>query len=308
MIIVSHRHKNEALISSILLSLTVLLFASYFIFDPVRFAISDAYNSVFKVIITDRVLKDEAKIYSNIAYCNTDNPRQTLDLYVPHTSSQQGVKLVIFIHGGGWRAGDKSNQLMTYYGEHFLKNDIAVASVNYRLYPEVTYPEPNDDIACAVRYLTANAGRYNIINDKWTIFGDSAGAQLGAYAMSDVSINQSLKLFIGFYGPYDLPRQINRVGRGDGDAWHYTNRGRDARKASPYYREPNKAATYLLFHGNKDRVVSYSQSESYAQKLQSDQINTLFTPVDYAGHYFSPRTKPSAAHIKQQIFSNINKM
>lgn len=305
MSVVSHQHKNEALISGIILVSTVLLFAAFFAFDAVRFAVSDAYNSVFKVVITDRVLKEEAQVYSNIAYCNTDNPRQTLDLYVPRASKAVPQKLAIFIHGGGWRAGDKSNQEMTYYGEHFLKNDIAVASLNYRLYPEVTYPEPNDDIACAIRYLTQHSGEYGINNDKWTIFGDSAGAQLGAYAMSDPTINQSLHLFVGFYGPYDLPRQINRVGQRDRDAWNYTNRGKDARDASPHYREPRKGATYMLFHGTKDRIVSLPQSESYADKLKSDQINTIFTPVDRAGHYFSPRSDPSANQIKQKITDQI---
>lgn len=308
MSVVSHQHKNEAVISGILLSAAVLLFGAYFVFDSVRFAVSDAYNSVFKVIITDRVLKDEAIIYSNIAYCNTDNPRQTLDLYVPHRSNQEPLKLVIFIHGGGWRAGDKSNQEMTYYGEHLLKNDIAVASLNYRLYPEATFPEPNDDIACALRYLIAHSGEYGVNNDKWTIFGDSAGAQLGAYAMSDSTVNQPLHLFIGFYGPYDLPRQINRVGRSDSDAWNYTNKGKDARKASPIYLEPRKGATYMLFHGTKDRIVSIPQSESYADKLKSDQINTIFTPVDHAGHYFSPRSDPSANKIKSQVLNQILQM
>ncbi len=305
MFVVARTHKHEALLASTILLIAAVLGILFFINSSFRFTILDAYNSVFKLAITDRVLKDDASVHSNIAYCNTDNPRQTLDLYVPKNAQHTKTKLVVFIHGGGWRAGDKSNQEMTYYGEHFLKNDIAVASLNYRLYPEVTYPEPNDDISCALKYLTAHAGEYGIINDKWTIFGDSAGAQLGAYAMSDPAINPPLKLFIGFYGPYDLPRQINRVSKGDGDAWNYTNRGRDARTASPIYREHNKGATYMLFHGVKDRVVSLSQSQAYADELRANQINMVFTPVEHAGHYFSPRSDPSANKIKIIVLQSV---
>ncbi|MEO5691177.1 MAG: alpha/beta hydrolase, partial [Candidatus Saccharimonadales bacterium] len=270
MFIVAHTHKQEAFFAGTILLIASVLGVLFFANASFRFTVLDAYNSVFKFVITDRVLRDDATVYSNLAYCNTDNPRQTLDLYVPKNAQQSKTKLVIFIHGGGWKAGDKSNQEVTYYGENFLKNNIAIASLNYRLFPEVTYPEPNDDISCAIKYLSAHVGEYGIINDKWTIFGDSAGAQLGAYAMSDPAVNQSLQLFVGFYGPYDLPRQINRVGKGDGDAWNYTNKGRDARIASPIYREPRKGATYMLFHGRNDRVVSLYQSESFAKNLTSD--------------------------------------
>lgn len=305
MFVVAHTHKQEAFFAGTILFFAVVLGVLFIFNASFRFTVLDAYNSVFKLVITDRVLRDDATVYSNLAYCNTDNPRQTLDLYVPKNAQQSKTKLVVFIHGGGWRAGDKSSQAMTYYSEEFLKHGIAVASLNYRLYPEVTYPEPNDDIACALQYLTAQVGKYGIINDKWTIFGDSAGAQLGAYVMSDTSVNQPLQLFIGFYGPYDLPRQVNRVRGGDGDAWHYTNKGRDARIASPIYREPRKGATYMLFHGTNDRVVSLFQSESFDASLKSDQISTIYTPVARAGHYFSPRSDPSASKIKDAILNRI---
>ncbi len=307
MFIVAHSHKHEAILASTILLVATVLGILFFTNGSFRFTVLDAYNSVFKLVITDRVLQDDATAYSNIAYCNTDNPRQTLDLYVPKNAQQAKTKLVIFIHGGGWRAGDKSNQEMTYYGEHFLKNDIAVASLNYRLYPEVTYPEPNDDIACALRYLASHVGEYGVSDKKWVLFGDSAGAQLGAYAMGDMTINQPLQLFVGFYGPYDLPRQINRVGKGDRDAWNYTNESRDARNASPIYRNAKKDATYMLFHGMKDRIVSFPQSEAYVEKLNSDQISTIFTPVNQAGHYFSPRSEPTSEAIKKLILQEITK-
>ena len=300
-----HQHKKEAIASVTILAVFIGLVLAYFFSSTVRFAIYDAYNSVIKVVITDRVLREEAEIYSNLSYCDSNNPRQTLDLYVPQHALRHPMDLVIFIHGGGWKAGDKSGQIMTYYSEELLKNGIAVASLNYRLYPEVTYPKPNEDISCAIQYLSDNAPQYDIAEKGWTIFGDSAGAQLGAYAMSDPSVNAPLKTFIGFYGPYDLREQVTRIPKRDNDAWNYTNKGMSAREASPYLRPVKTDAKYILYHGEKDRIVYVSQSAKFAKKLFSQQVDTSFTQVKNANHYFSQRTTPTSQQIKKVIMSSI---
>lgn len=279
--------------------ITIAIFL-YFLNDSFRFAISDAYSSVFKIVITDRVLSKDASVHSNISYCGTSNPRQTLDIYIPDKKNIAPFRLVVFIHGGGWRTGDKSNSIFTSYGETFLKQDFAVASLNYRLYPEVTYPKPNEDIACAIKYLAKNITKYSLSSDNWVVFGDSAGAQLGAYAMSDPSINGTLSTFIGFYGPYDISAQINRTPT-DRDAWNYTNKGKDAFEASPAHQLPNKNARYLIFHGEQDRVVPPSQSRTYHNSLMSNQVKSILTPVEKAGHYFSSRSVPSSNNIHLQI-------
>ena len=302
-----HQHKKEALASFAIIVVIAGLLLAFLFSSAARFTIYDAFNTVFKVVITDRVLREEAEIHSNLAYCDSNNPRQTLDLYVPSHAPKHPMNLVIFIHGGGWKAGDKSGQIMTYYSEELLKNGIAVASLNYRLYPEVTYPKPNEDIACAIRYLTDNAASYDIDSGGWTIFGDSAGAQLGAYAMGDSAINAPLKTFIGFYGPYDLREQITRIPKRDNDAWNYTNKGKSARDASPFLRPMKTDGNYLLFHGEKDRIVPISQSQKFSKRLLSQQIDTSFTQVKNASHYFSPRTTPSSQDIKNLILVSLTK-
>ncbi len=275
----------------------------YSVHDSLRFMIDDAYHAVFKVLITDRVLSEQSVVHSNLPYCNTDNPRQTLDLYVPQVASKRPMPLLIFIHGGGWRAGDKSSELLSRYGQNILKSGIAIASLNYRLYPEATYPQPNQDIACALDYLAANAKQYDISKHAWALFGDSAGAQLGAYAMSDPSVNAPVRLFIGFYGPYDMVMQSNRKPLRDIDAWRYTNKGRDAALASPIARPVKKDAVYLLYHGDKDRIVHTVQSQNFADHLRSANAVVNYQVVKHADHYFSPRTQPSGESIRKSIIS-----
>lgn len=299
------KHKQVALVAT---GIVVLLFAGAFLFytnDSFRLKTYDAYNAIFKIVVADRVLSSDATILSNIAYCSTNSPRQTLDLYIPHSPRVSPTPLVVFIHGGGWRAGDKSSQLLAYYGESMLERGYAIASLNYRLYPEATYPGPNDDIACAINHLTSQRKEYSLSESGWVLFGDSAGAQLGAYAMGDNSINEPFSTFVGFYGPYDLSQQINRPSGRDNEAWNYTDKGKSARQASPMFRDVKPDATYLLFHGEKDRIVNLSQSQRYAEVIQRAGGDVVFTKVKNADHYFSPRSVPTSSQIKQTVESII---
>ena len=80
---------------------------------------------------------------------------------MPNADTDKGAgpfPTVVFVHGGGWAGGDKAdinneeiqiNQLR----DVLLHNGYAIASVNYRLVPHGTFPEPMQDVAAAVRYL-----------------------------------------------------------------------------------------------------------------------------------------------------------
>lgn len=295
------KHQKEFWIASWILGLIAVSFVLFQTVPSFRIAVFDMYSAIFKQIISDRVLKEESSVTSNVFYCSSRSPQQTLDLYTPPHTSGARLPLVVFIHGGGWKIGDKANHETTYYGEPLLRNGISIASINYRLSPDYTYPTQNNDVACALSYLRKNAERHHIATDRWGIFGDSAGAQLGALATVNPEINAPIRAFVGLYGPYDLQAQIDRQPRTDHDAWVYTNKAQSVELASPYYHRANTNVRYLLFHGTKDRVVSSIQSQNYARKLQNDGANVTYVAVQNAGHYFSPRTIPSSQKIRDQV-------
>lgn len=304
------KYTIQFIVSLILVSGFLIGVILFFTIDSFRFRILDAYNSVFKVIVIDRELGKVSKIYSNIPYCNSDDPRQTLDIYLPKESRPAPARsphLVLFIHGGGWRAGDKSNDIVATYGNEFLRSGYALATINYRLYPAVTYPEPNNDISCAISYLQKNARKYGVSSEQWAIVGDSAGAHLAAYAMTDKKSSEPLKLFIGFYGPYNLVDQIYQSKMSDGNAWDYTNKGIDAEQASPVYREPKVDATYLLLHGEQDTIVEISQSEQFYEILLSQQIDAKLIEVKNAKHYFGFNASPNVKSISDIIIAESKK-
>lgn len=106
----------------------------------------------------------------------------SLDLTTPDGATN--APLVIFIHGGGWRAGDKGRSADG-KAEVFTARGIAFASINYRLHPDANPGEMADDVVAAIAYLRANAARFGIDPDRIALMGHSAGAHLAALAASD---------------------------------------------------------------------------------------------------------------------------
>lgn len=108
----------------------------------------------------------------NLAYGS--HALQRLDLF----PAKQNRGLVIFIHGGYWRSLDKAD--FSFYAEPYLAEGISVASINYRLCPEVTVDTIIEDCQSAVVWLAANVKRYGIRFDRTALIGHSAGAHLVA--------------------------------------------------------------------------------------------------------------------------------
>ena len=88
--------------------------------------------------------------------------------------------LVIFVHGGGWKRGDKNNATGQHKARHYVRQGYAFASINYRLVPDATVEQQAADVASAVAYLRGNAQRLGIDAKLIVLMGHSAGAHLVA--------------------------------------------------------------------------------------------------------------------------------
>jgi acetyl esterase/lipase len=107
-----------------------------------------------------------------------DHEKQHLDIYLPE-SGEGPFPVVINIHGGGFTHCDKRDFHLypTFYA---LKEGFAVAAVNYRLSPEVRFPEHIYDVKAAVRWIAANAAGYGLDAGNLFLWGTSAGGNLVA--------------------------------------------------------------------------------------------------------------------------------
>jgi acetyl esterase/lipase len=111
----------------------------------------------------------------NLQYVLYGSPSQTLDVYVPdHFTAPR--PLIIWVHGGAWMSGDKTGAP----GLAFLTHGFVMASINYRLSGEATYPAQIEDCRSAIRFLRANAARFDIDPTRIGVWGHSAGGHLVA--------------------------------------------------------------------------------------------------------------------------------
>src|SRR5437588_6332528 len=94
------------------------------------------------------------KVHRDLAYCETKDKRQTLDVYSP--AGGKGHPVVVWIHGGGWQAGDKTD--VGKKPQAFADKGFVFVSVNYRLLPEVTIKQMAGDVAKAIRWAHDHAG------------------------------------------------------------------------------------------------------------------------------------------------------
>ena len=99
---------------------------------------------------------------------------QKMDVYFPEAGGPWPA--LVYVHGGSWIHGDKSEAAMFAHG--MTAKGYVVISINYRLYPTGRYPAMIQDVKCAIRSLRANAGDYHLDPNRIGAMGASAGGHL----------------------------------------------------------------------------------------------------------------------------------
>ena len=117
------------------------------------------------------------KTLSNLSY-GPHEERSLLDLYLPDVCDSPRP-MVVCIHGGGWKGGDKLKY--AWLGRALTEMGFAAASVTYRFWPEWCWPAQLDDVQRAIRWLRRNATEYGIDPGRIGALGGSAGAHLASH-------------------------------------------------------------------------------------------------------------------------------
>lgn len=125
---------------------------------------------------------------------------QTMDVF---PSKVDHSPILVFIHGGYWRALDKSTY--SFVAEPFVKNNMTVCIVNYRLMPAVDMETLLNDINKAISWIRREAFRYNGNPDRIILSGHSAGGHLALMAyLMDESLRSGIKGICSLSGIFDL--------------------------------------------------------------------------------------------------------
>ena len=201
---------------------------------------------------------------------------QGLDVYRP--LGERGEPLIVFVHGGGWMEGDKSQYAPL--GRAFARCGVAFAALNYRLAPQASVWGQAADVAAGIAWLRATASAQGFARDRIFVMGHSAGAELAAFTATSQPALHSAGL-----GKQDIAGVIAV----DGAAYNPTLDalaagksgdlrldefvfGTDVALWGQYDIGRNLAGDeppFLVVHGRLDRVVSNQQPRVLVNQLRA---------------------------------------
>ena len=192
--------------------------------------------------------------------------RGTLDVYEP-AGPHAGAPMVVFFYGGNWDSGDRA--LYRFVGASLARAGVVTVIPDYRLYPEVRYPEFLKDNALAVRWAVDHAGAIGADPHRLFLMGHSAGAYDAAMLTLDrrwlatvgLDPRRDVRGTIGLSGPYDfLPLESGTLKAVFGPP--------DGRPATqPINHVDGDAPPMLLMAGDADTTVDPGNSRRLQQKI-----------------------------------------
>ena len=136
------------------------------------------------------------------------NPRHKLDVLQPQNPPEDAMPILVFIHGGAFVAGNKSDgEIFDNVLNYFAARGVLGINATYRLAPEFQWPAGVEDMREIIRWIRANANEYGGDPDRIFLMGHSAGAaHVAAYTfMEDFQLdggNDGLRGVILFSGVY----------------------------------------------------------------------------------------------------------
>jgi arylformamidase len=215
------------------------------------------------------------------------NPRERMDIF---PSGRPGSPMMIFIHGGYWRA--LSCKEFSFVARGLVPHDITVGVVNYVLCPEVTIADITRQCHAAVAFLADNADRY--AGDPGRIFamGHSAGGQQVGMLLSHNEAPGPIKGGITISGLFDVrPLQHSWLQ----PALKLTEES--AADQSPMLRIPTRSAPALVSVGGEESPALLKQSLDYHAARTEAGLKSEFYLLDGLNHYqaVDPLVDPESA-------------
>ena len=238
---------------------------------------------------------DGVKVLRDLEYVPEGHERQKLDLYLPEKSDKP-LPVIVWVHGGAWRQGDKSNCPAT----SFAARGYAVASVDYRLSQDAVFPAQIEDCKTAIRWLRANAGKYNLDPDHVGAWGGSAGGHLVALLGTAEDVKElegkgnpgessRVQCVVDWFGPTDFRALGPRADDAKSPVTLLLGGPPSAEKekaalASPVAHVHKGCPPFLIMHGDKDPLVPLAQSEALAETLKKAGVPVTLVTLEGAGH------------------------
>lgn len=268
-----------------------------------------ALCAVFSGVACAQRVPENVEAHRDVEYATVGDVSLKLDLYLP--KDVKSPPLAVWIHGGGWRGGDKGRCPLMF----LLADGYAVASINYRLTNIACFPAQIHDCKGAIRWLRAHAKDYGYNADRLGIGGGSAGGHLVALLGAshddntlegDIGGNadqsSAVQAVVDLYGPTNLisilrqsNNPIHRQKAGPLElllGGPVDEKAEVAKVASPETYITADDPPHLILHGDKDPLVPAQQSIDYDAALRRAGVESTLIILPGAGHggrgFFDP--------------------
>jgi acetyl esterase/lipase len=234
------------------------------------------------------------KSKENVVYSKIGHRELLADVFYPAKRSKQGYPGVVMIFGGGWKSGDKSQNVPM--AQQLAAKGYVAMTIEYRLSLEAQYPAAVQDVKAAIRWLRASAKEFNLDKSKIATLGMSAGGQLAALA----GTTNGIKKFEGAGSNAKQSSNVQAIVDIDGTlAFHHpeSEEGKVAGEwlGGMYAEKPDvweEAAPLNHTDKNTPPIIFINSSNPRFHAGRDDMIKKL----DQYGIYHEEHTFPDTPH------------
>jgi len=261
----------------------------------------------------------------DVEYARPNGKPVLLDLHVPDGPGPFAA--TILVHGGGYDEGSKSTYVRPLF-EPLEQAGFAWFSIDYRLAPEVQFPQAISDVYSAIRWVRTNAHKYHVDPSKIALIGESAGGLYVNYAGTHERGGTKVAAVVDFYEPVDYAKlaserrdhperfnmaSINRhAAHGGGTHFFGVDQLDEAglaklRSLAPIAAVHKGMPPFLCIHGTKDDQVSYEQSTSFCGAMRRVGASCELITIEGGGHGMSNWRAPEMQHWKPEMIAWLKK-
>lgn len=234
---------------------------------------------------TDKVIEHREIIYSEYP-----NKKNMLDLFIPKEPMDEPMPVVVCIHGGGWRV----NRRIWFepFAKYLASKGMAAVTIDFRMLPAVTLMDVIYDTKAAVRWVRANAEKYNFDTDRIGAIGASSGAHLVTLLGTtpnipdlegdggNAGVSSEIHAVVGIATPAFKLSDDDRIAR-------WLNLTPDKLKLiSPYENISKDSAPLYLIHGTADETVDPQNSQDIYDKYKEVGAYVELEWIPDQGHGF----------------------
>ena len=270
-------------------------------------------------------LPDDLEEIRDVVFGTGGDRALRLNIIRPKNPPAVPMPVVVWVHGGAWRAGSKEGRRTI----ALARRGFFTVSIEYRLSQEAKFPAQIEDCKCAIRWLRAHAKQYNIDPQRIGVWGASAGGHLVALLGTSGGVEElegnggwadqssRVQAVCDFFGPTDFTRMNEGGSSMDHDAPNspesqliggpVQQRKEACRKANPITYVTPDDPPFLIVHGEDDRTVPINQSELLYEALKKAGVDVTFVRVKRGGHGFRGNTDPSPQRIEQLVIEFFEK-